>query len=197
MNKPQPAVSAENKQIAKFVAAAFGGKPAINFYHHDTQDLAVAVLRVPDCPSEGLTAYATLLLSDYPLIRDGKEFPTRVEFVGVCETAQDKFANILSSAAFCIIRASRFIQPGDCLPDYVAEYYPDTTVPHLYFTAPFLWEGSLRTTKFDQKTVSWLLAMPISDAERLFLKEKGDNALEDLFEGKGVDTYDLWRDSAV
>jgi hypothetical protein len=95
------------------------------------------------------------------------------------------------------MRTGKLCYPGSALPDYVREYYPSTTVPHLYFTTPFLWEGSLVSLDCGNKTVSWLLAMPISDAEIGFLTDRGDDALEDLFETHQIDIFDLNRPSTV
>ena len=83
------------------------------------------------------------------------------------------------------------------MPGYVADFLPSTTVPHLYFSAPFLWESSLKTLDCGTKKVSWLLAVPISDAEYEYLIEHGDSALEDLLEKQRIDIFDLTRSSAT
>jgi hypothetical protein len=83
------------------------------------------------------------------------------------------------------------------LPDYVREYYTKTTVPHLYFTAPFLWEDALTTQCYDSKKVSWLLVMPISDGELQYLRQHGDALLEELLEQRQIDICDLNRSSVI
>ncbi len=191
-------VSEENKTIAKYAEKALGGIPDVRIYHHDTVKLSVPLLICVDAPWDGITSYSTIGLSDYPMFkRDGTEFPARLEIVGACATASEFFPNIISSAAFNIMRNRRLYYPGAAMPGYVGEYYPTTTVPHLYFHAPFLWEDSLKTLTFATKKVSWLLVVPISDAELKFLGERGDDALEDEFEKHQIDIFNLNRESAV
>jgi hypothetical protein len=190
------AVSAENKMVAKHAAAAFGGRPNVWDYHHDTEPLTIGVLKSADRPTRGVTAYATIGVSDTPLLReDGSPFDGRMEIAGVCATKDEAFGNVLAAAAFCIIRTRRVYPPGSAMKNYVAEYFPDSSVPHLYFTAPFLWEDALTTLDCGTKRVSWVLAMPISNGERDYLEKHGDDALESLFESEQIDIFDLGRAS--
>lgn len=186
-------ISPENKAVAKHALKAFGGSPSVQAYHHDTVKLSVDILRCSDQPCQGITCYSTIGLSDHPMLKDGTEFPTRLELAGACATKDEFFANILASAAFCIIRSQQLYHPGSVLSGCVSEYYPSTTVPHLYLTAPFLWEDALKTLDCGSKRVSWLLAVPISDTEKGYLASNGDNALEDLFEKHQIDIFDLSR----
>ena len=68
---------------------------------------------------------------------------------------------------------------------------------HVFFTSPFLWENKLESLKLETKTVNWLLGIPISDAELDYRNENGVDALERLFEEKGIDVFDLERISVV
>jgi antitoxin YqcF len=190
-------VSPENKALAKYVVKAFGGTPHVTEYEHDTADLSIGILWCQDRPVDGVTSYSTIRLSDYPMTWGKGEFPTRIELASACASKYNLFPNILASAAFCIIRTQRPCYPGAVMPDYVREYYASTAVPHLYFTAPFLWEDALRPLNLQTKTVNWLLAMGISESEYSYLKEHGDNSLEDRFEERQIDIFDLSRPSAV
>jgi antitoxin YqcF len=152
---------------------------------------------VTDCPSDGVTSYSSIRLSDYSMrTADGTELATRLELAGACATVADLFPNVLASAAFRIMRARTLYGPGSVMPGYVSEYYPSTTVPHLYLTAPFLWE-ELTTLECGSKQVSWLLVVPISEREKEYLEAHGDDALEDLFEKHQIDVFDLDRASVV
>lgn len=188
-------VSPENKAMARHVANIVGGSPHVHIYDHDTIDLSIAILSSEDRPVSGVTTYGTLGMSDYPMLLEGREYPTRLELIGACSSEDREFANVVAAAGFCLMRTNRLLGPGSVLREYVAEYFPNSSVPHLYFTAPFLWP-TLETTQFGPKTVSWLLAMPIADAEASFLELHGDQALETLFEKQQIDLYDLNR-SAV
>jgi antitoxin YqcF len=190
-------VSVENKSLAEHASKAFGGSPRVQAYHHDTENLSIDVLRCDDRPGRGVTSYSTVGLSGTPMLKDDREFPTRLELAGACATTDKFFANVLASAAFCIMRTTGFYCPGSVMQGYVREYYPSTTVPHLYFTAPFLWEDTLHTLELRTRSVSWLLVVPISDAENDYLKGCGDEKLEDLFEENQIDIFNLARPSVL
>jgi antitoxin YqcF len=197
MNGKAAPISPENKMIAAYVAAAFGGTSHVDEYADRLEQLTVGILYGRDRPQEGVTSYSTIKLSDYPMPWGTEEFPTRLELAGLCANTARFFPNILASAAFSIIRSGAVYHPGTVMPDYVRHYYPSSKLPHLYLTAPFLWERELRTLDCGTKQVSWLLAMPISESEHSYLREHGDSALERLLESRHVDISDLDRLSVL
>lgn len=194
MQKTGEAVSEIKKLLARHTAKAFGGTPHARAHQHDTLPLRVDIVYCQDRPEPGQTAYGTIGLSEIPLKLEGKVFPTRVELAGICNSSDKFFPNVLAAAAFHFIRSQDLCFPGLSLRDYVKEYFPDTTVPHLYFTAPFLWK-ELSSQKFPDRTVAWLLAVPISDAELEILAREGDDELEERLDKAGVDIADLHRPS--
>lgn len=190
-------VSDENKELARYIRAAFGGECKVQAFHHDELPLTVHIVVAEDTPEPGLTAYSTVSLSDYPMFDEGEEFPTRIEIAGVSDSANELFPSALATAAFIVMRTQTFVYPGRVLPDCVSEYYPDCQFKHFYFTAPFLWEEELETIELETKTVTWLMAVPISDAECEFLCEYGDGALEERFQAADIDVADLSRESCL
>ena len=67
---------------------------------------------------------------------------------------------------------------------------------HVMFSEPFLWDD-LSNIEQEDKVITWLMIVPISDAELQYLKEYGSDALETLFEEKNIDIFDLERKSVV
>ena len=125
------------------------------------------------------------------------EFPTRIELAAICAEPAESFPNVLASAAFRIMQSDELYHPGTVIPGVVNQYYPSSNVPHLYLTAPSLWADRLKTTDYGTKQVSWLLAMPISEAEYSYLVEHGDHDLERLLEHRDVDLANLDRASVI
>jgi hypothetical protein len=122
----------------------------------------------------------------------------RTELVGACSSNAAVFGECLSTAAFCIIKSGWFVAPGVIFPDVVAQHKASRTMKHLLFVPPFLWEGKLETlTLEDGSEVDWLLAVPISDAEMAFAEKKGVPALEEIFEARQIDIFDLERASTL
>ena len=71
------------------------------------------------------------------------------------------------------------------------------TMEHLYFTAPSRWPDLNRTLELATRNVTWLWAIPVSEAESQFVAEHGDARFEDLLEDSGADVFDLQRPSIV
>lgn len=95
-------VIAKDKQIAKMVAGIFNGKNSVRRYRDRNEQNHIDILSSLNSPEEGITSYSTIGLSSYPLIKDDKEYPTRVEFVGTASNDFSLFANALATAAFNI-----------------------------------------------------------------------------------------------
>ncbi|GDY33845.1 suppressor of fused domain protein [Gandjariella thermophila] len=128
------------------------------------------------------------------LTRDGAQFPVRVELVGACANNVDFFPNALSTAAFYVINDHLFCQPGTIFPRVIEMYDPDITMKHLMFVSPFIWGDAPHTLELPDKTVAWLLAVPIAEQERRYAETHGAEALEDLFEQAQIDIFDIDRD---
>ena len=65
----------------------------------------------------------------------------------------------------------------------------------ILFTDPFLWEDQLKTLNLETKTVAWLLAVPISEAEYRYAAEHGAEQLEKILAKYQIDVTDINRAS--
>jgi Suppressor of fused protein (SUFU) len=191
------AISDDNRKIAKQVASAFGGKPTVREFLHDSAELKIDLIYCSKRPDDDLVSIGTIGLSDYPFPWGDKEFPTRLEICALASEQAPLFLNLVASAAFNMIRSKTIATPGSVMRGYVSEYFPETKLPNLYFTAPFIWEGTLKMTAFETKKVSWLLCFPISDAEASFIEKNGDESFENLLQEAGIEIHDMNRDSVV
>lgn len=187
--------SESNELIARTAAAVFGGSPKVVAYGDESEGSSIDILSCADTPRVGATSYATVGLSDHPLYKGDEEYPVRVEFVGTCNTSFAHFANVLSTAAFNIINSRWFCHPGAIFPGIVGMYDASLTMKHLLFVPPFIWTPDLKTLKLEDKTVAWLMAVPISEAEYRFAEENSTDDLEVVFEEKEIDPVDIKRPS--
>jgi hypothetical protein len=191
-------VTAEQREIASYTAAAFGvEKPPIFHFWDDKKRSDVYVMQAVDRPKYGVTSYATVGLSDHLLVRDGKEFGVRVEILGACSSEVPEFDNVLATVAFCVINSGWFCAPGVIFPDVISMYKHSETMSDIYFAHPFLWEDRLKSARVGSKTVAWLLAVPISKRESEFAQVNGSAKLEALFEEMSIDIFNLNRASVV
>ncbi len=189
-------VTKENKIIARTALEAFGGKPSVSKYWDENKVSNVDILAIKDRPCEGVTSYSTIGLSDYSIGYSVDEKPLRIEIVGASATIFEFSPNILSTCAFNIINTNLSISHGEIFKGVINVYYPDSEMEHVLFTSPFLWE-KLKSVDFPDKKVTWLLAVPISTKEFLFAEKEGTEALEDLFEKKNINIFDVRRNSIL
>jgi hypothetical protein len=184
-----------HKMIARAAVDVFGGSTKkVHTYWDDNHQSHIALASSADSPWRGVTSYATVGLSDLPIMFDGHEFPARVELVGACATDTEVFANILTTAAFCVINSGWVPRLGAIFTD-VLTMYPSasTTMQHLLLAAPWLWTPNLDTLRLADRTVAWLHAVPISEEEHQFARSNGTDALESKFEEQQIDVFDLNR----
>lgn len=189
-------ISADRNAVGRHVLSVFGGKSKVQEYLHDDFPMAVDVLSVVGSPEPDLVSYSTIGLFETVLGNEA-ELGTRVELCGAMPADIEQWPNVLASAVFALMRSRRAVMPGSVLEGYVAEYYSDTLVPHLYLTAPFLWsEGHFKQLELDSGVkVNWLQGTPISEAELEILRARGESEFEDLLEQADVDVFDLYRAS--
>ncbi|MDR3613900.1 MAG: suppressor of fused domain protein [Candidatus Obscuribacterales bacterium] len=191
-------ISELRRAVGKHVMSAFSiAKPSVREFWDDKRTSVVDILMMTDNPQSGVNSYATIGLSESPMLRDGKEFPTRLELVGACGSAFRDMDKVLATAAFCVINSDWFCAPGIIFPDVMDMYGLSTTMSDIYFSQPFLWEDKLHSTTIEGKTVAWLLAVPVSKRETEFAREHGSNELEKLFERQDIDIFDYNRVSVV
>jgi hypothetical protein len=188
-------VTEENRQIARTVAGVFGGAPAVHTWWDAEKENSVDILSVDGSPAPGVTAYATVNLSNTAMADAANDL--RVELLGACKTNVESFPGVLSTCAFNVIENGVLIAPGVIFPDVLTTYDLSTTLKHILFVPPFFWGEAPATLRLPKRTVAWLLALPISDTELEHLTLNGVSSLMDVMEAKRPDVFDLNRPSVV
>jgi len=157
----------------------------------------IYIMKVDDCPLDGVTTSATVGLSNYPLHLDGKELDARVEFIGVADSGTKNFGNFLATLAFCVINSKFFCAPGRIFQGILDMYSLSSTMSDIYFTYPFIWEDRLKSIKIGESRIAWLLAVPISKSKSAFAQLHGSAKLESLLEENSADIFDINRPSVI
>jgi antitoxin YqcF len=103
----------------------------------------------------------------------------------------------MATAAFSVIKDKMLVAPGIIVPHALAMYNASKTMKHFLLLPPFLWEGRLETIALEDRTVAWLLTVPISDQELRLANAESVAVLEEIFENKQIDIFDLARVSVV
>lgn len=191
--------SLQRKAVVKHELSIFGKNFDVNNYYNDNKTLSLELLTVADDLDDGLIAMGTVGLSETPLFnKDGTEFLTRVELCAGAPEDEEHWRNIVVSTAFYIQRIGKGVKPGDVIENIIGEYFPDANLPHVYLTAPFLWgEGSFPELIFSGLRINWLQCLAISESEKSFIYENGDEAFEELLSAQEVNIFDRGRSSVI
>jgi hypothetical protein len=189
------AIAESGKAVARAAAAAFGGAPRVDRFYDEDESHSVDQMTCDGRPMAGFTTYSTLTIHTVPNLLDDAD--VRIEMAGVAGDHVATFPNMIASAAFRVIVDRWLCAPGVVFQGLVSEYDLSSTLQHILWVPPFPWEQLGAVELGDELAVHWLLAVPISEAERTFLNEHGYNVFEALMADRQVEYFDLERPSIV
>lgn len=194
------APSEDSMKIAQEAADVFGGESSVSYFRLPNRGSEVDVLCAVDSPSLGRDSYATVNVSESPLMREGQDVGLRVEFVSTClREYSGWFGKAMAAAGYCVIHDQSFAASGRVFLDVISGTWDEAvSTRHFLFVSPFVWGDAMPSTMhLESKTVAWLHGLPVTDAEVEYLKEFGCGALEERLETSGVDIADLNRRCVV
>jgi len=179
--------SESNIEWANIVSSLTGGNRSVASYYDEAETSSIDVLTILN---NGGKVCATIGLMDTP-----HDPPTEI----LMDSAGDdiKLENIISTAAFFIMKDGWKIRPGAVFESLVAEYHPELALKHLLFVPQYQWGEALSKVKLKQGYVYPLLAVAVSDGELDFISKNGVSALENLWEKEDVGVLNWHRSSSV
>lgn len=183
------------RAAARAAIAAFGGEPQIYAHYDADESHKVDILSCKDRPNPGLVSYSTLGVHVMPNVIDDDDF--RVELSGIAEASVDAFPNLLSTAAFYVIKNRWHVAKGIVFPGLVRQYEMSKTMDHLMWVEPLEWDTLRSVDVGGGLNVHWVLAFPISESERQYLMDNGFWKLEALMVDREVDYWDVNRRPVV
>ena len=183
-----------------------GDQKAFGYYKNPKDNTSIDILFCKDSPSKNYLTCATLGLVNHKnqFSANGKNI--RVELLGLSTTNMgDALGKIMAVTYKNIVEKNLPCAYGAIYEHILEGIIPNSEMKHILFTAPPLfWKENFGTVNLDDNNVlTWLYAMPISNAERKFLKDGQANfkdtmvKLQELFTVKNVDTFDLNRKSII
>lgn len=194
MNKND--LSETHLRIQKSITDVFDGTPSITRHADETIRRQITLATVTDSPAEGVISYASIGLSDYPAGMIGS-LALGVELVGACRNEFTRFPDILSLCVSKIISGQTRYHPGAVIKEVISGFFPDLAMKHILLVTPYGWSKDLLTLEFPDRWVSWLMALPISDAELKFYNTTESGGLQERLVKTGADIYDLTRASII
>ncbi|KPH14074.1 suppressor of fused domain protein [Chryseobacterium sp. ERMR1:04] len=192
--------SEENKKLSDYITNIVGINKMIDRHYDKEKKQIIDIFTCDDPLYPKIKICGTIGVSDYPNkieMNDNsfKDIPIELLIGGYTEF--NMLANILSTSGFYIINKGWECQPGSVFMRIVEMYCETSEMKHIMFVSPFLWEDKLEPLQLEKKTVHWLLCIPISDKELEYKMENGASALEDMFQEKDIDIFDINRKSAI
>jgi len=189
-------VSIDNQIIQQTLTEVFGGL-TIDRQLDVHEGLQVEIVKAENCPSERIVSYATVGLSIVPIGYISSNVILGAEIVGAANARFDRFADILAACVDDIFRLRFKLFPGAVYKNALEAHYPGMDVKHLIFDTPHGWENDLLSLNLGTRQVAWIMAVPVTDEELELFSRSDTGELQVLMEEKGVDLYDLERESVV
>ena len=187
------------------VSTTIGGeqKP---FSYFKTKNSSTDILFCKDSPAPNYLTCCTLGLvnQEGKFQSNGKNI--RVELLGLSTNKLgDTLGKIMAVLYKHIVEKNLTCAYGVIYNHVLDELLPNSEMKHILLTTPPLfWEKSLGTIDLDDNNIlTWLYAMPISEAEKNTIVSSGDNFkdamihLQEQFTLKNVDVFDLNRKSII
>ncbi len=190
-------ITQENQNLAQFVGKVFGDDWSIAEHLDENQQLVVYVLSGKDADLPDVISHATIGLSDRALGKDKSEIPLGAEIVACGPKDVDYLDGALANVANAVLTHNMLCKPGTIFANALGVYDKTCALKHFLFTVPSMWNDTLYPLQFKTKTVLWLQAIPITDAEKEYAEKHGASALGEKLEETKVDLTDFGRASAV
>ena len=190
-------ITPENQNLAQFVGKVFGDDWTIAEHLDENRQLVVYVLSGKDADVPNLVSHATIGLSDKALGKDKSDIPLGAEIVACGPEDVDYLDGALANVANAVLTHNMLCKPGTIFANALGVYNKDSALKHFLFTVPSMWNDTLYPLQFKTKTVLWLQAIPITDAEKEYAEKHGANALGEKLEEAEVDLTDFERESVV
>lgn len=160
----------------------------------DEEANSVFVISAVNCPVAGVNSYGSIGLYKHAQHMSDKQIS--VEIVAACASSTPHMDNLLASCVFDSIKNGSNIVYGSCIRNIVAQYEISSTLQNVTFVSPFLW-NDLNKVVVGNTVIYYLMMLPISDSEALYLQTNGIEALERRFNDAQIDIFDINRLPAI
>jgi hypothetical protein len=147
----------------------------------------------PNSSVAGIVSYSTLGLCDH----DIGLTRVRLELMAAFRSNFEEGPHVLATCAFNAFKGGVPTRPDVIHQGAVAIYQPESPLPHVLLTDPFVWNPGPNILDIPEGKLGWLMIVPISDAERLFAAQHGVPRLTKLFEERRIDILNPERASVI
>jgi antitoxin YqcF len=176
-----------NKEWANLMRSKTGGEISIKSYYDQSETTSIDIF---SSLTSGGKVCATIGLMD-----TGHEPPIEIIMDSTFEDIL--LENIISTAAFYVMKDKWKIRFGTTFETLVAEYHPNLHVKHLLFIPQYQWGPELSKVKLKMGNIYPVLAIGITDSELQFIKTNSLEQLENIWERDNIDVLNWQRDQSI
>ncbi len=187
----------EEKMIGELRDIFGGDQKAFSYQAQDTPH-KLDILFAKNCPSRNYLSASTLgLVNRTTGYKDkSSDKNIRAELIMSGYGGTDMIGKILTTAGVGIFASEIMYGYGTALKNVLEIYLPNSDMKHLFLmNPPPIWSKKFRTVEVENDIITFLYALPISQAELEFMSENGIDALQDKFVEVNIDMFDLERKS--
>lgn len=183
------------KDIFKYSRQFIGGKAEVYAYYNSNKSKSIDIMTSSETQYSEVAIYSTIGLSEVNIGLKSDNKRVGVELISIGDKGDELDANILASVAFEIMD-SKDCFLGKIVPNAISQYDAKYDCKHVILLTPVFWE-KYQQYETEDKIVAWLLLVPISDVEKLYIERKGVEAFEHILSQQNADITDRKRRSLV
>ncbi len=185
----------DNKKIAKYALSFIGGTPKVERFYNEDESKTIDIMTCTGGKYKDIITLATIGLSGMDIGLSINGTPLRVELMITGLAGNDALGNVLSTAAFGVMDDG-YCNYGMVIRNVFSDNGIQSLLNHVVLLSPVFWEN-YEVLSAEDRTVAWLLAIPISESEYAFIEKNGIAAFDKLLEDKGADVFDFNREPII
>jgi antitoxin YqcF len=188
--------SPDNLKILESLTDVIGEvKTTRPLHEHDGRRMEIVIAE--DSPRTGINSYSTIGLSVIPIGYLSGSVYLGAEIVSAAAAGFVNYMDVLAACVDDILHSKFRLFPGAVYKNAFKDTYPDVCVKHLIFDTPQGWNKDLLTLDLGTRQVAWIMAVPVTDAELRLYSGSESGELQEQFEARKIDLFDLTRPSVV
>ncbi len=198
MNGGNKGLNKYEETMIKALRETLSGDQKAFSYQREDAPHKLDILFAKGCPAKNYLTASTLGLvnraTGYQDKTNQKEI--RAEIIMSSYGGTDMIGKILTTAGVGIYTSNIRYGYGTVLKGVLENYYPNSDMKHLFLMLPPpIWSKPFGVTDCDDCSITFLYALPISQAECDYMAQNGIEALQNKFVEVNIDMFDLERKS--
>lgn len=192
------ALNIYEETMIKAISSYLGGEQKAFSYQEPDAQYKLDILYAKSSPNRNyLTACTLGLVNRTTGYKDSKtDKNIRAELIMSSYGGTDMIGKILSTAGIGIYTTNIRYGYGTVLKGVLEGYYPNGEMKHLFLILPPpIWGKPFELVEAEGETITFLYALPISQAELEYVSEHGIDDLQNRFVEENIDMFDLERKS--